>query len=189
MSIHKTNESHSPPKGGLKKHKIITSFGTAFIKPGEPLYTEIVDIGKYIAEGGCSICSGGYSGSMEAISKGAISAGGYTVGIGVKGNKSKPNEYLKEFILAENLMERILMLINKADAFIIFRGGTGTLLEISATLELMNKKAISEKKMIFYSDFWSSMIEILKQDSEELNSLIERNVIFISSPEKIKEYV
>ena len=53
----------------------------------------------------------------------------------------------------------------------------------------MNKKAMPEKKMIFYTDFWSSMIEILKQDSEELNSLIERNVIFISSAEKIKEYV
>ncbi len=189
MSIHKTNESHSPPMDGPVKHKIITSFGTAFINPGEPFYSEIEEIGKYLAEAGCSICSGGYSGSMEAISKGALNAGGNTIGIGVKGNESKPNEYIKEFILAENLMERILMLINKADAYVIFRGGTGTLLEISATLELMNKKAMPEKKMIFYTDFWSSMIEILKQDSEALNSLIERNVIFISTPEKIKEYV
>jgi uncharacterized protein (TIGR00730 family) len=170
-------------------NKTITSFGTAFIDKSEPLYTEIEEIGKYIAEAGFSICSGGYSGSMEAISKGAISAGGYTFGIGVKGNNSKPNEYLKEFILAENLMERILMLINRADAYVIFRGGTGTLLEISATLELMNKKAMPEKKMIFYTDFWSSMIEILRQDSEALNSLIDRNVIFISTGEKIKEYV
>ena len=170
-------------------NKAITSFGTAFINPDDSLYFEIEKIGKYISEADCSICSGGYSGSMEAISKGAISAGGYTVGIGVKGNNSRPNDYLKEFIQAENLMERILMLINKADAYVIFRGGTGTLLEISATLELMNKKAMPEKKMIFYTDFWSSMIEILKQDSEALNSLIERNVIFISTPEKIKEYV
>jgi len=174
-------------KGHLSK--TITSFGTAFINQAEPLYSEIVDIGKHIAEAGCSICSGGYSGSMEAISKGAISAGGDTVGIGVKRNKSKPNEYLKEFILAENLMERILMLIKKADAYVIFRGGTGTLLEISATLELMNKKAMPEKKMIFYTDFWSSMIEILKQDSETLHILIERNVIFISSPKEISKHL
>lgn len=170
-------------------NKTITSFGTAFIDQSEPLYAEIVEIGRHIADSGYSVCSGGYSGSMEAISKGAISAGGYTVGIGVKGNNSQPNEYLKEFIFAENLMERILLLINKADSYVIFRGGTGTLLEISATLELMNKKAMAEKKMIFYSDFWGSMIEILKQDSEALNSLIERNVIFISTPEMIKKYV
>jgi len=174
-------------KGHL--NKTITSFGTAFIAPSEPLYSEIVEIGRHIADSGFSVCSGGYSGSMEAISKGAMNAGGNTIGIGVKGNESKPNEYIKEFILAENLMERILTLINKADAYVIFRGGTGTLLEISATLELMNKKAMPEKKMIFYTDFWSSMIEILKQDSEALNSLIKRNVIFISSAEKIKEYI
>ncbi|MBE2228390.1 MAG: LOG family protein [Ignavibacteria bacterium] len=170
-------------------NKTITSFGTAFIDPVEPLYSEIVEIGKYIAQAGYNTYCGGYSGSMEAISKGAISAGGYTVGIGVKGNSSKPNEYLKEFIPAENLMERIMMLITKADAYVIFRGGTGTLLEISAALELMNKNAMREKKMVFYSDFWKNIIETLKQDSERLQSLIERNVIFISAPGELSKYI
>ena len=170
-------------------NKTITSFGTAFIAPSEPLYSEIVAIGRHIADSGFNVCSGGYSGSMEAISKGAMNAGGNTIGIGVKGNESKPNEYIKEFILAENLMERILTLINKADAYVIFRGGTGTLLEISATLELMNKKTMPEKKMIFYTDFWKDMIEILKQDSETLHSLIERNVIFISTTKEISKHL
>ena len=99
-------------------NKTITSFGTAFIAPSEPLYSEIVEIGRHIADSGFSVCSGGYSGSMEAISKGAMNAGGNTIGIGIKGNESKPNAYTQEFFLAENLMERILMLINKADAML-----------------------------------------------------------------------
>ncbi|MFI5212102.1 MAG: hypothetical protein ACHQIH_04410 [Ignavibacteria bacterium] len=100
--------------------KIITSFGSAFIKPDEPLYSETEEIGKRIAKAGYKVCSGGYYGTMEAISKGVTSAGGKAIGIGVKGWETKPNEYLTEIKLAENLMERILKLINIADEYIIF---------------------------------------------------------------------
>ncbi|NOS85307.1 MAG: LOG family protein [Ignavibacteria bacterium] len=167
-------------------NKIITSFGSAFISPDEKLFSEITEIGKYIAEAGYNICSGGYYGSMEAISKGAKSAGGKTIGVTVKGWEAAPNDFVDEIAEMPNLMERIVELIGIADAYIIFKGGTGTLLEISATLELMNKKAIAEKKMIFYTDFWKNMIEILKQDSDKLSVLIERNVFFITEPGQIK---
>jgi uncharacterized protein (TIGR00730 family) len=165
--------------------KIITSFGTAFIKPEEPLYSEAEELGKYIAEAGYTVCSGGYYGTMEAISKGAKSAGGKTIGITVKDWKAEPNKYVDEIAAMPNLMERIVELIGIADAYIIFKGGTGTLLEISAALELMNKKAIPEKKMIFYTDFWKNLIEILMQDSDSLTKLIERNVFFINEPNEI----
>jgi len=170
-------------------NKTITSFGTAFIEPGEPLYTEITEIGKIIAGAGYTVCSGGYYGSMEAISKGTFVAGGKTIGIGVKGWENKPNQYLGESILAENLMDRILKLINSADIYIIFRGGTGTLLEISAALELMNKKVMPEKKMIFYTDFWKNMISILHQDSGSLKELLNRNIFFIQKPEEILKLI
>lgn len=165
----------------------ITSFGSAFINQSEPLYSQTEELGKYIAQAGYTVCSGGYNGTMEAISKGAKSTGGHTIGISIKGWSNKVNEFIDENIQAENLMERILKLINIADSYIIFKGGTGTLLEISATLELMNKKAMPEKKMIFYTDFWKSMIEILRQDSEILNNLIDRNVIFINEPKEINK--
>ena len=84
-------------------------------------------------------------------------------------------------------MERIVELIGIADAFVVFKGGTGTLVEISVALELMNKKAMKEKMMIFYTDFWSNMIEILKLDSEYLGELIQRNVRFINRPGELDE--
>ncbi len=173
--------------GGFLNNKIVTSFGSAFINQSEPLYSQTEELGKYIAQAGYTVCSGGYNGTMEAISKGAKSTGGHTIGISIKGWSNKVNEFIDENIQAENLMERILKLINIADSYIIFKGGTGTLLEISATLELMNKKAMPEKKMIFYTDFWKSMIEILRQDSEILNNLIDRNVIFINEPKEINK--
>jgi len=159
--------------------KVITSFGTAYLNENEPLYSEIIEIGKHIAEAGYTICSGGYKGSMEAISKGAKSAGGKTIGVTVKGWQAAPNDYIEEIAEMPNLMDRIVELIGIADAYVIFKGGTGTLVEISVALELMNKGSMPEKKMIFFTDFWKNMIEILKQDSPKLKDMINKNIFFI----------
>jgi uncharacterized protein (TIGR00730 family) len=167
-------------------NKIITSFGSAFINSDEPLYKEIEDIGKAIAGFGWRVCSGGYGGTMEAISKGVKSAGGKTIGVSVDGWAAKQNRYIDEEIKAINLMERILKLINIADAYIVFKGGTGTLVEISVALELMNKKAMKEKPVIFYGNTWMNVIETLKQDSDRLYELIEKNVRVITSPKQLK---
>ncbi|HJY64993.1 MAG TPA: LOG family protein [Ignavibacteria bacterium] len=170
-------------------NKIITSFGSGFTKPDDPLYNEIEQIGKVIAEGGWTLCSGGYFGTMEAISKGAKSSGGKTVGITVRGWNAKPNDFIDEEVKMPNLMERIVELIGIADCYIIFKGGTGTLVEISTALELMNKKVIPEKPLIFYTDFWMNVIETLKLDSKNLSELIERNVKFISNYQDISLYL
>jgi predicted Rossmann-fold nucleotide-binding protein len=58
----------------ISDNKIITSFGSGFTSEKEPLYNDIVQIGKIIAENGWTVCCGGYYGTMEAISKGAYSA-------------------------------------------------------------------------------------------------------------------
>ncbi len=170
-------------------NKIITSFGSAFITPNSTLYSEAESIGKLIALKGYTVCSGGYYGSMEAISRGAKSSGGKTIGVTVKDWQAKPNNYLDEVVVMPNLMERIVEMIALADAYIIFKGGTGTLLEVSATLEMMNKKAIPEKLMIFYTDFWKDLISILRLDSESLSALIDRNIKFIMEPEELRGLV
>jgi uncharacterized protein (TIGR00730 family) len=166
-------------------NKVITSFGSAFTKPSEQLYRDAEEIGKIIAKKNWNVCSGGYFGTMEAISMGAKSAGGKTIGVTVKGWDAVTNRYIDEEIKMPNLMERIVELIGIADAFVVFKGGTGTLVEISVALELMNKKAMKEKTMIFYTDFWKGMIDILKQDSDYLKSLIQRNVRFINQPDEL----
>jgi len=166
------------------KQKIITSFGSGNIQPEYKYYPEAEHFGRILAENNYTVCSGGYGGTMEAISKGSKSAGGKTIGVTVSSWSTPPNKYIDEIVEMPNLMERICELITLADAYVIFKGGTGTLVEISVTLELMNKKAMPEKKMIFYGDFWKNMLEILKLDSLELKSLIERNVVFANGPEE-----
>jgi uncharacterized protein (TIGR00725 family) len=165
--------------------KVITTFGSGLLPSGEQIYNAIVEIGKHIAENNYIACTGGYAGTMEAISKGAKAAGGTTYGITVSSWTSVPNKYIDEETKMPNPAERLMELIALGDAYIIFRGGTGTLVEISLTLELMNKNMMKEKPLFFFTDFWRSTIDTLTIDSERVKGIIERNVQFFKKPDDI----
>ena len=116
---------------------------------------------------------------MEAVCKGAKSVNGKTIGITIDYPGSTPNEYVDENVIMPNWVERLMELIAIGDAYVILKGGSGTLVEVSAILEMMNKKIMKEKLMIFYTDFWKNVIDTLKHDSERLNEIIERNSRFV----------
>jgi uncharacterized protein (TIGR00730 family) len=164
---------------------VITHFGSAFTSPKDDLYRKCVEIGKLLGKNDYTVCSGGYGGTMEAVSKGAKSNNGKTMGVTVESWVREPNRYIDEEIKMANLMERIMELIAIGDAYIVLPGGTGTLVEIATTLELMHKKAMKEKKIIFYTAFWKKVVETLKLDSKSLTELIDRNVFYARTPQKV----
>lgn len=158
--------------------KIITIFGSGNTNKTDPFYTEAEKIGKLLAENGFTVCCGGYGGTMEAVSKGVKSVNGRTIGITIDYPGSKPNEFIDENVVMPNWVERLMELIAIGDAYVVLKGGSGTLVEISAALEMMNKKIMKEKPMIFYTAFWKKVIDVLKQDTQELKRIINRNVTF-----------
>lgn len=167
--------------------KIITVFGSSFLKPSDVQYKKAENIGKILAENKFTVCSGGYGGIMEAISKGAKSVNGKTIGITLENIDRQPNEYIDESVIMPNWIERLMELIAIGDAYIIFKGGSGTLVELSALIEMMNKKIMKEKKIIFYTKFWLRVLNTIKHESITLNKIISRNVLFLNSyPEIIR---
>jgi uncharacterized protein (TIGR00730 family) len=129
---------------------------------------EIVRLGKLLAQEGITVVSGGFGGTMEDISRGAKSAGGKTIGVTCyqweKPLYKKANEFVDEEIVADSLFARIEIMLNKADAFIVLPGGTGTLLELSAALEHMNKGLIESKPIIILGDFWKPVFKCLEKE-------------------------
>ncbi len=164
-----------------KMEKIITVFGSGNTVKGDQLYADAESIGKLLADNKYTVCCGGYGGTMEAVCKGGKSAGGKTIGITIDFPGSEPNKFIDENVVMANWVERLMELIAIGDAYVILKGGSGTLVEISAIIEMMNKKIMKEKILIFYTDFWKKVIESLKHDSEHLANLIERNVFFESN--------
>ncbi|MCG6960804.1 LOG family protein [bacterium BMS3Abin03] len=165
--------------------KIITIFGSGESNLKSSFYTETEELGKTLAENGFVICCGGYGGTMEAVCKGAKSAGGKTIGITIDYPGSKPNKYVDENVVMPNWVERLMELIAIGDAYVVLKGGSGTLVEISSVIEMMNKKIMKEKLMVFYGGFWKDVIKTLKNDPQHLHKIIKSNIIFASNLKEI----
>jgi len=109
---------------------IITVFGTG--SPTKEEYEEAYILGKKIAESGHTLKNGGYAGIMEASAKGCTQNGGKAIGVCIKGHAiayaKKPNDFLTEVIIKENMTERLKELL-KNDILIVMPGKIGTLEE------------------------------------------------------------
>ncbi|MBZ0200858.1 MAG: LOG family protein, partial [Ignavibacteriaceae bacterium] len=124
-------------------NNIVTVFGSSLPEPGDDEYAVGYELGKQLALNKFDVCTGGYKGIMEAVSKGALDNGSRSIGITLGYIKSKPNKYLTEEIKCYDLFERINKLIELGSGYVVLQGGTGTLLELAAVWELMNKKLMA----------------------------------------------
>ena len=155
--------------------KIITIFGSSQPKEGEFEYCYAYELGRELAKNGFIICNGGYSGTMEASSKGALDAGGKAIGITVKDLNYVPhNEYLFEDIVMPDIFSRIKKMMDLASAFIILKGGTGTLVELSIVWEFINKGFCDQKPIIVASSFWKPLVDLFI-DEKSLGEFYNKN--------------
>jgi uncharacterized protein (TIGR00730 family) len=162
--------------------KIVTVFGSSRPRPGEAQYSVAQELGSELARQGFIVCSGGYAGTMEAVSCGAKEAGGRTIGITAHFFKARVNRYIDEEIRMKTWQDRLFALIERGDAFVTCPGGTGTLVELAVVWEMLNKNAIGRKPLVVQGEFWHPIIDRVRevelghesQWGEKQDSLIHR---------------
>lgn len=138
--------------------KTITVFGSSRPKPGEKDYITAMKLGRILGEINYDVCSGGYQGIMDAVSKGASDMGSKAIGITVDIYGATPSEYLTENFVCHTLFERIEKLIEIGDGYVILPGGTGTLLELSVVWEYLNKGLMENKPVACLGDMWRRIV-------------------------------
>ena len=144
--------------------KTVTVFGSSVPSEGSREYEEAYMLASILASKGFNICSGGYRGIMDAVSKGARENGAEAIGITIKNRNSNKSKYLTKEIVCDTLFERLAKLIETGDGYIVLRGGTGTMLELSAIWELMNKGIIPVKPAACLSQMWEDIVR--KMDAQ-----------------------
>jgi uncharacterized protein (TIGR00730 family) len=137
--------------------KIVTVFGSSIPKPGDSEYETAFLLGKLLAKENINVCTGGFQGIMDAVSKGASENGAEAVGITLDIYHARPSKYLTKQIVAHTLFERLTKLVETGDAYIVLQGGTGTLLELSLVWEYMNKGMMEEKPIACHSKIWAEI--------------------------------
>ena len=156
--------------------KIITLFGSSRPKSGSPDYLLAEAVGFHLARAGFVLCNGGYGGTMEAAAKGAKEAGGKTIGIIFSKQGLHANPYIDRVEKKKTLLGRLERLVQIAEGYLLFKGGTGTLLEAALILEMTHKKFSPPKPMVFMGDFWKETVEKARRESRSDSSPFKTDV-------------
>jgi uncharacterized protein (TIGR00725 family) len=116
-----------------------------------------------LAESGFAVCSGGYGGVMEGVSRGAKESGGKTYGVTADFFERSANTWIDEEIRVRTWQERLFELVRRADGFVACKGGTGTLVELAVVWEMLNKSVISGKPLVVLGDFWTPILDRVRE--------------------------
>lgn len=125
-----------------------------------------------LAKAGYIIVNGGGPGVMLAASLGAKAAGG-RVELVVINDKKQPSNfegsYKKNIETAhkiyyqENYNQRLGKLVSMSDAFVFFKGGTGTISEIGLCWQMAKFEYGKHSPLIFYGSFWKKILNKMKE--------------------------
>lgn len=124
-----------------------------------PEYLDAKDLGFRLASAGFTICTGGYLGIMEAASRGAREAGGRVFGIVMNQFKSEPNRYLTDKVATNHFYDRLQNLITRSVGFVAFKGGMGTVTEISLVWNKLQTRVLDRRPLVLIGDCWKNVVE------------------------------
>jgi len=142
----------------------VTVFGSSRPREGNADYEEARVLGRALAKHGFAVCSGGYAGVMEAVSRGAKEAGGKTYGVTAEFFKSaKLNPWIDVEVRKQTWEERLFELIRMGHGFAACKGGTGTLVELAVVWEMLNKSVIAGKPFAVVGEFWRPILERVRE--------------------------
>lgn len=167
----------------MKKGSVVTVFGSSKVLPESKEYVRAIELGRLLAGEGYIVCNGGYRGIMEAISKGAKEYGAKTLGITTSQFGGTVNPWIDEVKSFSTWKERLFGLIEAADAYVVFEGGTGTLAELFVVWEMTNKKML-QKTCVVYGQAIRNLIDQLKMIPE---IIIAPFLKFADSPQAVIE--
>lgn len=160
---------------------VVTVFGGSHFHEGEPEYEKGRLLGKSLAEADFTVCNGGYGGMMEATARGAKEGGGATIGVTTKDFGGPANRWVDREIRMEKWSERLFKLIELGDAYVLFDGGTGTLVELFVVWEMSNKKFLNKPIVILGNE-----LQDLLERVRRLSQVVDNPNIFSSySPAEV----
>lgn len=145
----------------------VTVFGSARARPGDFAYDTAEAIGRETAKADFAVVTGGGPGVMEAACKGAVAAGGQTVGLNIDlPMEQKANPYTTLSLHFHHFFVRKVMLVKYATAFVLLPGGFGTLDELFETVTLIQTHKIRPFPMILVGwDYWHGLVDWLHEQA------------------------
>jgi uncharacterized protein (TIGR00730 family) len=159
-------EAKKAQRGDKKKGPTsltIAVFGSGSASADQTLLAEAERLGTLIGQAGYDLICGGYGGTMAAASKGVSQAGGQAIGVTMAlFDHLEPNPWLTKERKVKDFFPRLKRLTG-ADAFIVLKGGIGTLTEATLTWSLLQTGQIAPRPFVFVGEHWHRLFETFRE--------------------------
>ena len=129
----------------------------------DPLYKAARAVGRKIAQRGVAVITGGGPGVMEAANRGAASANGKSVGLGIElPHEQGLNKYVNLGMDFRYFFVRKTMFVKYSSGAIVFPGGFGTLDEMFEVLTLVQTHKVKRMPLVLVgSEYWQGLFDWL----------------------------
>lgn len=191
------NSDHSRPKAvhdGVKKFDInkelqdkefrVAIFGSARIKPDDPIYKETFELAKAIGGMGMDLVTGGGPGLMEAASTGHTEGDtenkAQSIGLNIRlPFEQKLNPGLETANIHERFSTRLDEFMLLSHAMVVMPGGVGTCLEFFYTWQLLQVNHVCRMPIILVGDMWRNLMKWVIDNPLKHGYLSSKDLQFI----------
>jgi hypothetical protein len=143
--------------------KIVSVFGSSAPQPGSLDFEQARMVGRLLAEAGFAVATGGYGGTMTAVSQGAAEAGGHVIGVASarieRYRGAGVNQWINETHAYESLAERLLHLVTNNVGMIALPGGIGTISEMALAWSLLQVGEVEPRPLALLGRIWRETME------------------------------
>ncbi len=160
----------------------VSVFGSARTSPDSPEYRLGVEVGRALVEAGYGVITGGGPGTMEAANRGALEAGGASVGLGIElPFEAGLNEYVDLGVNFRYFFARKTMFVKYACGFIVLPGGFGTLDELFEAVTLVQTQKVTSFPIVLVGrEYWGGLLDWLRGTAAAAGTLSERDLALLT---------
>jgi uncharacterized protein (TIGR00730 family) len=143
----------------------VTVFGSARFEEGHQYYELARKVAGGVTKMGFTVMTGGGPGIMEAANRGAMEAGGKSVGAAIElPREQSGNKYMHRWVTFRYFFVRKFLLLKYSYAFVIMPGGFGTMDECFETLTLIQTGKIQGFPVIVMgTEYWRNVREMMDE--------------------------
>ncbi len=169
----------------------VSVFGSARTLPGTALYAASEQVGRALVAAGYAVITGGGPGSMEAANKGALDAGGTSVGLGIElPFEQGLNDYVDIGVNFRYFFARKTMFVKYARGFVVLPGGFGTLDELFEAITLVQTNKVTSFPIVLYGrGYWQGLLDWLHRSAVEAGTITVKDLSLLTLTDDVDEAV
>ena len=151
----------------------VSIFGSARTPRGAESYQTAEAIASGLVRAGYAVITGGGPGIMEAANKGAVQAGGVSVGLGIElPLEMGLNDYVEVGLEFRYFFVRKTCFIKYSQAFVVLPGGFGTMDELFEAVTLVATGKITKFPIVLVGrSYWSGLLGWLQETMQAAGNI------------------